>query len=79
MVTIASRWVFHDYKITCIFFFKIRTYDDLCFIESASNGMVFVVRKWRVQILDKAVYISIRANAFGKGMFPTILSPAMVK
>ena len=31
----------------------------------------------RVQIMDKAVCISFIANAFGKGMNPSILSSAM--
>ncbi len=33
----------------------------------------------QVQILDEAVFISHNANIFGKGMHPTILSPAMGK
>ena len=33
----------------------------------------------RVQILDKAVYISQSANNFRKGVDPTILLPAMGK
>ena len=33
----------------------------------------------KVQILDKAAYISHSTNTFGKGMYPTILSPAMSK
>ena len=33
----------------------------------------------QVQILDKAVCISHSANTLGKGMNPTILSPAMSK
>ena len=33
----------------------------------------------RIQILDKAIYISHRANTLGQGMNATILPPAMGK
>ena len=32
----------------------------------------------RVQVHDRAVFISPSANTLGKGMYPTNLSPAMV-
>ena len=33
----------------------------------------------QIQDLDKAVYVSLRTNAFGKGMNLSVLSPAMSK
>ena len=43
------------------------------------DKVIHLLSVTRVQILDEAVYISLCANTFWKGMKPSVFSPAIGK